>query len=887
MAVLGPNVCVNMNGHNNIHSQLSKSLERVLEDAYLSGELKLSGRKLREFPKPVKYDLSDTVIADLSKNRFSELPEEVTTYIYLEKLLVSQNIIRSIPETVGGLQSLTYLDLSCNQLTELPREVCSMPLQVLLLPDNMLASLPKEIGRMTTLAELDASNNRLTQVPMTLGDCSGLRCLNLSNNQLGLLPLQITYLKLEHLDVSCNCISSLPLELRNMATIITLNLDNNPLVSPPTTICMRGRVHIFKYLENMSNKESQPKRDDTRRSKHSSFNTPATHQITSGNATIDCLRHKPRHVVDSGYCTDGVDKRWSNDGGDGCGSGRSTPSTPSTLSPGAAMSRHSTSNEPLTPLTPVLTGQYKEALRQQRQQDVYRPRTDQPSPDVDSPQSQNQSPVHLQRSPHSPVNGFYSRSLSNSSTTSPVPTNPNSPLLTNPNSPLLHSTPRRFQSNGVEKEEPKRPVQKVVPSRNVNKMYNGNVDYSRVNGTDTYSKPTSPTKSPTNTLGYLPKQNGEARLLTTVSYLKGAGPKPGKMPWNKEAAPDKLSFTMKREFDKQKEESDLLQQLRTIIEGRLKMCLPRELAPALADGVVLCHLANHVRPRAVASVHVPSPAQPKLTMARCRRNVDNFLEACRKIGVEEEDICTAEDITERAYLGPLARTLAALLAHATPRSPKDIRDPNAPEREPNDSDSNDSNEVNFNVEYSTEESYEREYSTDSNESYQNQEFIEMQSYAVDSIEVNYDRRHDNKYVSNFNFAHKNYTIDETDELNYENNNVEPVQYSPVYANEYKKGPYYYNNRIQFVTPYFTKSGVLMSDNLEIYDTDEVDCPLNLTEDENLERYDRGKMNLDIQNSHNNNVRVETPSEREHRIFFTVLCIGGFILSTIILIIYPL
>lgn len=34
----------------------------------------------------------------------------------------------------------------------------------------------------------------------------------------------------------------------------------------------------------------------------------------SGNATIDCLRHKPRHVVDSGYSTDGVDKRWSNDG---------------------------------------------------------------------------------------------------------------------------------------------------------------------------------------------------------------------------------------------------------------------------------------------------------------------------------------------------------------------------------------------------------------------------------------------------------------------------------------------------------------------------------------------------------------------------------------------
>jgi hypothetical protein len=38
------------------------------------------------------------------------------------------------------------------------------------------------------------------------------------------------------------------------------------------------------------------------------------------------------------------------------------------------------------------------------------------------------------------------------------------------------------------------------------------------------------------------------------------------------------------------------------------MSLPaEELGAALQDGIVLCHLANHVRPRAVASVHVPSP----------------------------------------------------------------------------------------------------------------------------------------------------------------------------------------------------------------------------------------------------------------------------------------
>ncbi|KAG6444068.1 hypothetical protein O3G_MSEX003180 [Manduca sexta] len=795
MAVLGPCVSVNMNGHNSIHSQLTKSLERIIEDAYLSGELKLSGRKLREFPKPVKYDLSDTVVADLSKNRFSEVPDEVTKYIYLEKLLLSQNIIRCIPDAVGGLQSLTYLDLSSNQLTELPREVCQMPLQVLLLPDNMLSTLPKEIGKMTSLAELDASNNRLTQVPMTLGDCAGLRALDLSNNQLGLLPLQITYLRLEHLDVSCNCISSLPLELRNMNTLITLNLDNNPLVSPPTTVCMRGRVHIFKYLENMANKDTLPTHrriDETKRTaKHNSYinnspNQSATHQITSGNATIDCLRHKPRHVVDSGYCTDGVEKRWSNDGGGeaggGGGSGRSTPSTPSTLSPGAALSRaQSLSSEtPLAPMTPLLTGvrispdgnmsnsedksklahqqtyrQYKEALRQQRQQDIYRPRTDQPSPELDS-SPLNQSPVHQKSNPHSPINGY------------------------------------------------------------------------------------------------------------------SAAPKPpGKMAWNKDAPTDKLSFTMKREFDKQKEESDLLQQLRTILESRLKMSLPEQLAPVLCDGVVLCHLANHVRPRAVASVHVPSPAQPKLTMARCRRNVDNFLEACRKIGVEEESICSPEDILvnepEDGNSGviQLARTVAALLPHATPHatphaSPKDMQtDPY---------------------------------------------HFSMDQLTVDvgddvEMEANYQRQlrrySDERHVSNFNYECTHYTIDESEEyqMNCENNNAEIQNghYSPVYGTELRnRGPYYQNNRVQFVTPFCKADAVLKSDSLEIYDTDEIDFPVVMETQEEVERYDRGKMNLDIQNNLNKELDHETEAKNDNdRMFYTCLCLGTFFVSAIVLIMYPL
>lgn len=46
-------------------NQLTRSLERILEEAHISGELKLSGRKLKDFPKAAlhHYNLNDTVIA--------------------------------------------------------------------------------------------------------------------------------------------------------------------------------------------------------------------------------------------------------------------------------------------------------------------------------------------------------------------------------------------------------------------------------------------------------------------------------------------------------------------------------------------------------------------------------------------------------------------------------------------------------------------------------------------------------------------------------------------------------------------------------------------------------------------------------------------------------
>ncbi|KAG7277683.1 hypothetical protein CRUP_024503 [Coryphaenoides rupestris] len=126
---------------------------------------------------------------------------------------------------------------------------------------------------------------------------------------------------------------------------------------------------------------------------------------------------------------------------------------------------------------------------------------------------------------------------------------------------------------------------------------------------------------------------------------------------------------MRRKMEQLREELELLETLRDGIEGRLKVVLPEDLGSSLMDGVVLCHLANHIRPRSVASIHVPSPAVPKLSMAKCRRNVENFLDACRKIGVSESSLCSPYDITQ-CRLRPLRSTVQALVALETTPPPR-------------------------------------------------------------------------------------------------------------------------------------------------------------------------------------------------------------------------
>ena len=118
-----------------------------------------------------------------SFKKYSKLSDE--EILNLRELLLNNNYLTSLPESIGNLTNLQTLILFYNRLTSLPESIGNLSnLQILSLIANKLTSLPESIGDLSNLRDLWLSRNKLTSLPESIGDLSNLRELDLSNNEL-------------------------------------------------------------------------------------------------------------------------------------------------------------------------------------------------------------------------------------------------------------------------------------------------------------------------------------------------------------------------------------------------------------------------------------------------------------------------------------------------------------------------------------------------------------------------------------------------------------------------------------------------------------------------------------------------------------------------------
>ncbi|XP_055360854.1 leucine-rich repeat and calponin homology domain-containing protein 1 isoform X3 [Betta splendens] len=665
----------------------NRGLERALEEAAASGVLGLSSRKLKEFPRTAaNHDLTDTVEADLSKNRLADVPSEVCHLVALETLNLYHNCIRTIPDSIIGLQSLTSLNLSRNQLGCLPACLCSLPLRVLNASNNRLVGLPESIGRLHGLMELDVSCNEITALPRHIGRLKTLRELNVRRNLLCVLPEDLADLPLVKFDFSCNKVSTIPVCYRKMRQLQSLQLENNPLQSPPAQICIKGKVHIFKYL-SMEACRSEKMPD--------ALYLPVIERLSLSrptNGSVDDMEQQKKQDSDSGVGSDNGDKRLS----------ATEPSDEDSLSLNAPMS-HITeeqgfskddSSEHISSLTAdpnsdsvrLIEESPTEALRDQfsyrdsslstRFVSYIKGRT---AADFDEPlriEEDSQWPQQQIRSKVTRGTELHIDMINQLKEAVELLQDPSRASMEQDDLSGVHLYPVEMVTveeslNGQDSDDgastPK------VRLAGVSASGDDRDDRSPASGPPSFpSTPfgLKPRSAPPSLPCSPPPSTLDPSLLSQASALRRESPGSHDdggvhcrvfLRSHKSLESVDPQFTMRRKMEQLREELELMEQLRDSIESRLKIDLPEDLGSSLMDGVVLCHLANHIRPRSVGSIHVPSPAVPKLSMAKCRRNVENFLDACRKIGVTESSLCSPYDIIQRR-LQPVRATVRALVA---------------------------------------------------------------------------------------------------------------------------------------------------------------------------------------------------------------------------------
>lgn len=160
------------------------------------------------------------VYLNLRKNAIEQLPVLVLkNWTKIERLYISINRIREIPDEIGHCQRLVELDFSSNLLESVPVGLAMcINLNLLNLGANKIAVLPPDIfTALIQLRELQLYKNKLTALPPEIGNLKGT----------GDIYMKLIFTALRRLSVSSNNLKALPEEIGACSSLRELYINNN------------------------------------------------------------------------------------------------------------------------------------------------------------------------------------------------------------------------------------------------------------------------------------------------------------------------------------------------------------------------------------------------------------------------------------------------------------------------------------------------------------------------------------------------------------------------------------------------------------------------------------------------------------------------------------
>ncbi|MBU0764301.1 MAG: leucine-rich repeat domain-containing protein [Bacteroidetes bacterium] len=214
--------------------------------------LDLDNKGLIEFPEEI-FGFPNLKVLYLNSNLISEIPENIGSLDSLKELYLSSNFIRYLPIGIGDLKNLQTLDLSYSQLEEIPGEIGNLKnLEILKLCYSLnLDSLPDQIGELGKLWYLNLSVTGIKKLPPSIRKLNGLLELIMSQTALAQIPEGIIYLKkLKLLEMNENSITEIPDYICELENLEKLLLSSNKIGKISPSIGRLGNLNELRLDNN-------------------------------------------------------------------------------------------------------------------------------------------------------------------------------------------------------------------------------------------------------------------------------------------------------------------------------------------------------------------------------------------------------------------------------------------------------------------------------------------------------------------------------------------------------------------------------------------------------------------------------------------------------------
>ncbi|MBD3352511.1 MAG: hypothetical protein GF364_13565 [Candidatus Lokiarchaeota archaeon] len=222
---------------------IEKIIEKKIPKIDLSTKSEIKGWELG-------YMVRDNHIVNLGLGSCGlyKLPKSIGHLKFLERLWVSGNTIKYVPDSFKNLENLRILHMRYNNLTLLPNWSGDLlKLEVVYLSHNKLNSLPESVGNLSSLKELYLNDNNIMKLPDSLKNLSNLTMLNLRNNKLMYLPEEFGQLKeLQALILEDNELTKLPESFQELTNVHELSLARNNFERIP------GQIWGLKSLNQLN-----------------------------------------------------------------------------------------------------------------------------------------------------------------------------------------------------------------------------------------------------------------------------------------------------------------------------------------------------------------------------------------------------------------------------------------------------------------------------------------------------------------------------------------------------------------------------------------------------------------------------------------------------------